>query len=64
MIIGVTIPFLDRVDELRRVERFLRGAGNLTVVCGRRRCGKSTLIQRARSKPDLYFPGDQRAAPL
>ena len=33
MIIGVTIPFLDRVDELRRVQRFLRGAGNLTVVC-------------------------------
>jgi uncharacterized protein len=64
MIIGVTIPFLDRADELRRVQRFLRGAGNLTVVYGRRRCGKSTLIQRARTKNDLYFLGDQRAAPL
>jgi AAA+ ATPase superfamily predicted ATPase len=62
MIIGLTIPILDRADELRRVQRFLRGAGDLTVVYNRRRCGKSTLIQRARTKNDLYFLGDQRAA--
>ena len=55
------LPFLDRENEQSRLRRFLAGeAGRLTVVFGRRRCGKSTLLQRVRGEADLYFLADQR----
>lgn len=61
----MTLPFLDRADEQRRLDRFLRGdAGQLAVVHGRRRCGKSTLIQRMCGPGDVYFLADEREARL
>ena len=54
------IPFVDRHDELRRLEGALRAdIPTLTVIYGRRRCGKSTLIQRVVRRGDVYFLADQ-----
>lgn len=56
----MTIPFLDRQDELRRLNSALRAADpSLAVVYGRRRCGKSTLIQRIVRPQDVYLLADQ-----
>ena len=44
----VRLPFLDRVRELNRLRRVLsRPDGALIVIYGRRRCGKSRLLQEA-----------------
>ena len=57
--------FLNRDDEQRRLRRFLSGdRGGLAVVYGRRRCGKSTLIQHVAGSDDVYFLADQREALL
>ena len=57
--------FYDRNDEARRLNRFLKAkSGGLVVIYGRRRCGKSTLLQRVLSGPHLYFQADQRETPL
>lgn len=59
------LPFLDRSEEERRLRRFLSGpGGRLAVLYGRRRCGKSTLIQRVAGERVLYFLADQRDAAL
>lgn len=59
------LPFLDRVDELRRLARALRGPeATLVVVYGRRRCGKSTLLQKIVGRQDVYFLADERERPL
>ncbi|MEI6150812.1 MAG: ATP-binding protein [bacterium] len=53
--------FFNRDDEQRRLRRFLAlDGGGLAVVYGRRRCGKSTLIQHVAGPGDLYFLADQR----
>jgi len=58
-------PFYNRDDESRRLERFIETeAGALAVVYGRRRCGKSTLLQRVLSGPHVYFQADQRETVL
>jgi AAA+ ATPase superfamily predicted ATPase len=65
MILPMKLPFLNRDDELRRLRGVLAAAGGeLAVVYGRRRCGKSTLIQNVLGGADLYFLADQREAPL
>ena len=57
--------FYNRDDEARRLRRFLAsGSGGLVVVYGRRRCGKSTLLQRVLSAQHIYFQADQREVPL
>jgi AAA+ ATPase superfamily predicted ATPase len=54
------IPFLDRREELRRLEGTLRAAEPaLAVIYGRRRCGKSTLLQRVVRPGDIYLLADQ-----
>lgn len=59
------LPFLDRDDEQRRLGRYLRGDhGQLAVLYGRRRCGKSTLVQRMCEGTDVYLLADQREAAL
>jgi len=59
------LPFLNRDDEQRRLKRFLApNGGRLAVVYGRRRCGKSTLIQHVADSGDVYFLADQREALL
>jgi len=57
--------FYNRDDEVRRLSRFLAsGKPGLVVVYGRRRCGKSTLLQRVLSEEHTYFQADQRETPL
>ncbi|MDE0218612.1 MAG: ATP-binding protein [Spirochaetaceae bacterium] len=59
------VAFHDRDDETRRLHRFLRNAtAELAVVYGRRRCGKSTLLQRVLEPQHFYFQADQRETPL
>lgn len=59
------LSFLDRQSEERRLTRFLSGPdGRLAVLYGRRRVGKSTLLQRVCSDRDVYFLADQRERPL
>ena len=58
------LPFLDRVRELTRLRRALsRPGGSLIVVYGRRRCGKSRLLQEAlRGHEHAYYLGDLSGA--
>ena len=57
--------FYNRDDETRRLNRFLAsGKAGLVVIYGRRRCGKSTLLQRALSDRHIYFQADKREVPL
>lgn len=54
------LPFLDRVRELARLRRALsRPGGALIVVYGRRRCGKSRLLQETlRGQEHVYYLAD------
>ena len=54
------LPFLDRTRELTRLRRALsRPGGSLIVVYGRRRCGKSRLVQEAlRERRHAYYLAD------
>ena len=57
--------FYNRDDETRRLHRFLAsGNAGLVIVYGRRRCGKSTLLQRVLSEEHVYVQADQRETPL
>lgn len=60
------LAFLDRSAELARLERaFDARDGSLVVLYGRRRLGKSRLLQEAlRGRPAAYFVGDDRDAAL
>lgn len=59
------LRFLDRADERRRLARALKAKGGaLAVVYGRRRCGKSTLIQRALGRRGIYYLADQKQPAL
>ena len=58
------LPFLNRQRELSRLRRALtRPGGSLIVVYGRRRCGKSRLLQEAlRGHRHVYYLADLSAA--
>lgn len=59
----MALPFLDRADEQRRLRRFLEeDDSRLAVLYGRRRCGKSTLIQQVCGPGDVYAVADEREA--
>jgi AAA+ ATPase superfamily predicted ATPase len=59
------LPFLDRKEEQERLRAALTsGEAVLVVMYGRRRCGKSTLLQQVLDPQDVYFLADQREAPL
>ncbi len=59
------LPFLNRIDEQKRLARALgANGGALAVVYGRRRCGKSTLIQRVVGNSGVYYLADQKEAAL
>lgn len=60
------LPFLDRGRELTRLRRsFARPGGSLIVVYGRRRCGKSRLLQEAlRGQKHAYYLADLSDASL
>lgn len=60
------LPFLDREEELLRLEQlFGRREGSLGVLYGRRRTGKSRLLREALpAKRTIYFVGDERESSL
>lgn len=61
----MTDEFYNRDDETRRLTRFLvQEPGGLAVVYGRRRCGKSTLLQRVLARDHVYFQADERESHL
>ena len=54
------MKFVDRTDETQRLKEALsRDESSLIVVYGRRRLGKSTLIQRVLTGNDVYFLADR-----
>lgn len=57
--------FFNREDERRRLSRLLAECrGTLGIVYGRRRCGKSTLMQRVLADGHVYWQADQREVAL
>jgi len=54
------MKFVDRKEEIKRLETALNGESpSLIVVYGRRRLGKSTLIRKVLSATDVYYMADQ-----
>lgn len=62
----MNLPFLNRTEELARLRRlFARRAGSLSVLYGRRRCGKSRLLREALPASRFaYYVGDDRESAL
>jgi AAA+ ATPase superfamily predicted ATPase len=59
------MEFVDRNDESSRLRRLLDGSkSSFTVVYGRRRLGKSTLITRMLGEKDIYYLSDRTEAPF
>lgn len=59
------LQFLNRTREISKLTRALNSAEpTFIVVYGRRRCGKSTLLQHIASENDIYYLADQQEAPL
>ena len=59
------MEFVDRHDELRRLDRALRQPGAFAVIWGRRRVGKSRLlIEWSRRRGGLYTVADQSASAI
>ncbi len=57
--------FINRKKEIERIEQALqREKSQLIVVYGRRRCGKSTLLQHLLPPETIYFLSDLREKPL
>jgi AAA+ ATPase superfamily predicted ATPase len=58
--------FLDRVEELARLEALIRRrGGGLAVIYGRRRLGKTRLLTEwTRKHNGLYSVSDQSAAEI
>ena len=54
------LEFLNRDEEQKRLKRcFLSDENFLAVIYGRRRCGKSTLLQRIADNKTIYYLADQ-----
>ena len=63
--IGMAMIFVDRNEEIKRLRQVLSvGKSTFTVVYGRRRLGKSTLITRSLNDNDVYYLADQTDAIL
>ena len=60
------LPFLNRTAELNRLKKALTAkSSSLVCLYGRRRCGKSRLLQQAlKDRSHVYFLGDDREAAL
>ena len=59
------MEFLDRLDEMRRLDGALRRPGAFAVIWGRRRVGKSRLlIEWSRRHGGLYTVADPSAPPV
>ncbi|MDR1947833.1 MAG: ATP-binding protein, partial [Spirochaetaceae bacterium] len=52
------MEFYDRQQEIRQIrewDRLASGSAQMTVLVGRRRIGKTSLIRKALEQPSLYF---------
>ena len=59
------LHFMNRIRESTKLTRVLDSPDpSLVVIYGRRRCGKSTLLQHVAKKTDIYFLADQQEPPL
>ena len=59
------LHFMNRTREITKLTRVLGSPDpSLVVIYGRRRCGKSTLLQHVAKKTDIYFLADQQETPL
>jgi len=59
------LHFMNRTREISKLTRVLgSSAPSLVVVYGRRRCGKSTLLQHVTKKTDIYYLADEQETPL
>ena len=59
------LQFLNRTREISKLTRALSSSEpTFVVVYGRRRCGKSTLLQHIAREKDIYYLADQQEAPL
>ena len=59
------MEFVDRIEETKRLMQVLSAnKSTFTVIYGRRRLGKSTLITRALRETDVYYSADQTDAGL
>jgi len=56
---------MNREKEIARIKTAMKSEfPEFLVVYGRRRCGKSRLLQEVTRKIDIYFAADQREKPL
>lgn len=59
------LSFLNRTREIAKLNRgFNSSEPVFIVIYGRRRCGKSTLLQHISKKNDIYFLADMQEIPL
>ena len=59
------MKFVDRIEETKRLVQVLNAdKSTFTVIYGRRRLGKSTLITRTLRETDVYYSADQTDAGL
>ncbi|HON54306.1 MAG TPA: ATP-binding protein [Bacteroidales bacterium] len=59
------MKFVDRIEESKRLKQVLTAnKSTFTVIYGRRRLGKSTLITRTLGANDVYYLADQTDATL
>jgi len=64
-VISMRLPFLNRKREIAKLTRALQSSEpSFLVVYGRRRCGKSTMLQHIARTNDIYFLADQQEVPL
>ena len=62
---NMKLSFLDRNKEINKINKAIKDPNSaLIVVYGRRRCGKSTLLQHISKKQDIYYLADQRETTL
>ncbi|MBT5816416.1 MAG: ATP-binding protein [Opitutales bacterium] len=60
-----TFPFLNRSSELEKLKSFSTlKKPSLAIIYGRRRCGKSRLLQQFSRSQDLYFLADKQGSAL
>jgi len=59
------MDFVNRSNEINRIEQLrLRDESALLILYGRRRIGKTRLLQRITNANDIYFIADQSETPL
>ncbi len=56
--------FYNRKTEIKKIKDILKTKGNLIIIYGRRRIGKSTLLRKIIKSNDVYFLSDLRETSL